>query len=204
MGFKAPQIFSKYGDFFLKERSKKIDIILFVLNLLISLGIVFFAFKLINSKDVIKYTARGYLAIFFATLLGSSTVFLPAPNVAVLIAGGILFNPILSGVFGGLGWSLGEIVGYYVGRKSSKLVITSKRLSRYYLRAENYVRKWGLKILFLFSIIPNPAFDAFGIVAGIYKIPVLKFMAICAAGKVIGAIIISMLGHFGFLGHFSL
>lgn len=182
-----------------KERSKKFDVIFYCFNILISIIVIYVAFKFVHSRDILKYANEGYIAIFVATLLGSATIFLPAPNIAIILSGGILFNPLLAGIFGGLGWALGEFTGYYVGRYSGRFILKSNKLKKYYNKAEGYIDRWGLKVIFVFSIIPNPAFDAIGMAAGAYKIHPLKFMGACISGKIIGAVTLSMLAHYGFL-----
>lgn len=54
----------------------------------------------------------GYPAIFIVSVLGSTTILFPVPDILAVCAGGTLLNPLLSGVIGGTGLALGEGTAY--------------------------------------------------------------------------------------------
>jgi uncharacterized membrane protein YdjX (TVP38/TMEM64 family) len=45
--------------------------------------------------------------------------------------------------------------------------------------------KYGLWVVFVLSVIPNPLFDLAGIAAGAVKIPALQFLLVCWLGKTV-------------------
>jgi uncharacterized membrane protein YdjX (TVP38/TMEM64 family) len=54
--------------------------------------------------------------------------------------------------------------------------------------------KYGLWIIILLSLVPNPIFDIAGIVAGAMRIPVWQFLVAAWIGKVIKATLIALAG----------
>lgn len=138
-----------------------------------------------------KLTALGYIGVFLATLIGSSTILFPAPNIPVIIAGSLILNPFSVGIVGGLGWSGGEIVGYIIGRNGRVIIKDNKK----YSKIEDFVKKYGVFGVFLFALFPNPVFDLVGIAAGILRLSFLKFFIPCLLGKTIDSIVIAYFGN---------
>ncbi len=56
------------------------------------------------------------------------------------------------------------------------------------------MRRYGLWVIFVLALIPNPVFDVAGIICGVLRIPVWKFLLAAGAGKVLKATIIAYLG----------
>ena len=54
-----------------------------------------------------------------------------------------------------------------------------------YEKMLNWMRKYGSITILVLSIIPNPAFDMAGIIAGVLKMPIWKFLIFCTVGKII-------------------
>jgi putative effector of murein hydrolase len=52
---------------------------------------------------LVEYERYGYLGVFVTTLVGSATVVLPVPALAIVYVGGSLWNPLLVGLIAGLG-----------------------------------------------------------------------------------------------------
>ena len=109
-----------------------------------------------------QYERYGYLGVFVATLLGSATIVLPVPGLAIVYVGGSIWNPILVGLVGGLGDAMGEATGYLTGYAGQEL-IENQRL---YTRFEDWMRRKGFLTILLLSAVPNPFFDLAGIAAG--------------------------------------
>ena len=123
-------------------------------------------------------------------MASSATVLLPAPGIAVIFATGGVLNPFIVGIVAGMGESLGEFTGYLAGASGRAVVEDSKR----YAWLVEKTQKYGLLVVFVLSVIPNPMFDLAGIAAGALKFPPLQFLAACWAGKTIKAIAIALLG----------
>jgi membrane protein YqaA with SNARE-associated domain len=121
----------------------------------------------------------GYPAVFLVSLLGSATLVLPAPSFAFVFAAGAVFDPLAVAIIAGLGAALGEMTGYLAGY-SGQGILEDRPL---YRRIERWMHKAGARVIFLLAAIPNPAFDAGGIFAGILRLPVWQFILAAWVGK---------------------
>lgn len=160
-----------------------------VLALLLAVGITL-ALVLVP-VDWERLKNLGYLGVFLIMLLSSGSMVLPVPGLAAVFAGGLLqLNPILLGIAGGLGSALGELTGYMAGYGGRAIVEDSRR----YAQVEGWMRRYGLPTIFVLSLIPNPLFDIAGFAAGALRVPLWRFLAACAAGKIIKSIIFAYAG----------
>jgi membrane protein YqaA with SNARE-associated domain len=153
----------------------------------ISVGIVLL-------RDHIKgFAIYGYPGVFLISFIGNATLILPAPSYAVVFAVGGSLNPVAVGIVAGLGAALGELTGYLAG-VGGRAVVEDRAL---YCRLENRMHsKGGLIVIFLLALIPNPAFDIGGIVAGTLRMPVWQFVLAAWAGKSIRFILLAFSGQF--------
>ena len=153
--------------------------IIFLLS--IALSVAFYLFR-----DYFKEaTSLGLLGIFVANFVSSATFFVSAPAFLTIITGGNLYPPILVAIVASLGACLGDMLGYAFGHSGRRL--TKKKLDRHKgIRfLEKHFHRHGALIIFLLAIIPNPFFDAIGILAGVVNYPPLKFFAIMLVGRFI-------------------
>ena len=134
----------------------------------------------------------GYIGPFVIQLLNSATVFVPAPGHAYVFAVSASLNPLLVGVVGAIGASLGEITSYVAGVGGASML---NRSSWYRRMAAVTERRRGLAIL-LFAATPLP-FDVAGIWAGTTRYPLWRFMAVVACGKLILVTAVALAGHYG-------
>jgi membrane protein YqaA with SNARE-associated domain len=139
-----------------------------------------------------EFAVYGYPGIFVISFVGNATLILPAPSFAVVFAVGGALNPLLVGIVAGLGATLGELTGYLAG-VGGRYAIEKRRL---YIRIERWMRKGGPLVIFLLALIPNPAFDVGGIVAGALKMPVWQFVLAAWAGKSIRFTLLALSGQF--------
>lgn len=140
-------------------------------------------------------------ALFIASVVSSATLFLPVPGLAVTTLVGSLLNPLIVGVVAGVGQTLGEMSGYLAGYSGQGLVNRSK----HYDRIEGWMRRneaIGLLVVLVFALIPNPFFDATGMIAGALRFPVWKYLVAAGVGKVIKNILFAYGGALG-IGWFS-
>lgn len=153
----------------------------------ISVGIVLL-------RDNIKeFAIYGYPGVFLISLIGNATLILPAPSYAVVFAVGGALNSVVVGIVAGLGAALGELTGYLAGI-GGRAVVENRAL---YHRLENRMRsKGGLVVIFLLALVPNPAFDIGGIVAGTLRMPVWQFVLAAWAGKSIRFMLVAFGGQF--------
>lgn len=130
-----------------------------------------------NVADLEEY---GYLGAFLISLIANGTIILPMPGLLLLFALGASFNPLLIGLASGLGGAFGEMTGYLAGA-SGRGVLQDNRA---YINAAGWLKKWGMAVIFLFTVTPLPV-DVVGIAAGALRYPVWKFLLVCFLGKAI-------------------
>ncbi len=153
------------------------------LQILGIIAIVVGAFWLGTQRELVqRFSQWGYLSSFLISLIGSATVILPAPGLALILALGAHLNPLLLGVVAGFGSGLGELSGYLAGKAGRNLVSNEGRLNTL---LHNMTTRFTSPALFILAILPLPIFDFAGILAGALRMPVLKFLAVVISGKII-------------------
>ena len=173
---------------FSKTSDLKIQLVALVLGILaVSLVFVIWMFVggLSNSD---WWKALGYPGVFFMSLLSSGGMVFPIPILAATCgAAGLDLNLIIVGVLAGLGETLGELVGYSIGFGGQSVV----QRRRIYKRARTWMIRWGIGVLLILSIIPNPIFDFVGIAAGALRYPMKRFLITVWVGKTLKGLIIA-------------
>ena len=173
---------------FLKTSDLKIQLVALVLGIFaVSLVFVIWMFVggLSNSD---WWKALGYPGVFFLSLLASGGMVFPIPSLAATCgAAGLDLNLIIVGVLAGLGETLGELVGYSIGFGGQSVV----QRRRIYKRARTWMIRWGIGVLLILSIIPNPIFDFVGIAAGALRYPMKRFLVTVWVGKTLKGLIIA-------------
>lgn len=154
--------------------------------LIIGLSAVIYYFR----QPIARLGNYGYLGMFLVNILSSASVFLPMPGLALAFMAGGALNPALIGLAVGSGAAVGELVGYLAGYSGRALIGGHAG----YRRVAGWVKQYGIWVVFVLAVIPNPLFDAVGIVSGVLRIPVLKFFAACWAGNVIKATTVALAG----------
>ena len=147
------------------------------------LAIVVGAFWLGTKRELVqRFSQWGYLSSFLISLIGSATVILPAPGLALILALGAHLNPVLLGVVAGFGSGLGELSGYLAGKAGRNLV---SRQGRFNSILHHMTTRYTSPVLFFLAILPLPVFDFAGILAGALRMPILRFLTIVISGKII-------------------
>ena len=147
------------------------------------LAIVVGAFWLGTQRELVqRFSQWGYLSSFLISLIGSATVILPAPGLALVLALGAHLNPVLLGVVAGFGSGLGELSGYLAGKAGRNLV---SRQGRFNSILHHMTTRYTSPVLFFLAILPLPVFDFAGILAGALRMPILRFLTIVISGKII-------------------
>ena len=177
---------------------KKWIIPLLILLLVIAISISLFFYGR-NPERVAELKSYRYLGAFLVSLIGNATVLLPGIVLPILSGLGVVFypvtglvGPIVVGLAGAAGAAIGEIVGYMAGYSGRGIVENS----RLYERLANWVRRWGIIAIFIFTLLPL-FFDLVGIAAGILRFPLWKFVLICWLGRTllyVGVVVAIVLG----------
>jgi len=147
-----------------------------------------------QTGEIGTYGIFAYPILFVVQALVSATIFLPAPGVAIAAAAGTVLDPLWAGIVAGLGSATGELSGYLLGYYGRRAVPTDT--SRLWRLTERGFRRWGFVALIVIAGIPNPAFDALGILAGSLRYPLGRFWLATAAGKILKFLTITYLGWF--------
>lgn len=159
--------------------------------LLIAL-IITIAVALGSGVDLRSLLHFGYPGISLIMFFSSATVLLPAPGFASVLAAGAFANPILVGVFAGAGSAVGELTGYLVGLSSRKAIAPKE--GTWLGRAEWWMRRYGFLTILVFASIPNPFFDAIGLLAGSLAYPARRVFVACVIGNTVKYTTLALLG----------
>ena len=142
-------------------------------------------------RDQAKWLASlGYVGIFVLSILANATIILPAPGVAFVFGMGAVYNPLLVALAAGTGAAIGEISGYLAGYSGNIVVQNRAR----YQKIIPWMTKYGPWTILVLGFIPNPIFDLAGIVAGILKMPLWKFLVFCMIGKILKMLLFAYAG----------
>lgn len=173
-----------------KKKNRVWRIIIFLLfaalYLLFTLWLVSISFKL---KEFARF---GYLGVFIANLLASATILIPAPGWVATIAAGAILSPPLVALVASLGTAIGECTAYLLGYFGRATILKNK--SPIYLKAESWVRKYGIYTVPVLSFLPLMPFDIVGIASGAMGLPFWKFIIAVWIGRFPRAIIESYFG----------
>jgi len=133
-------------------------------------------------------TQLGYLGLFLAGLVSSSTIFIPAPlYLIVFLSKPLHLNPVLASIAAGTGSAIGELTGYLVGLGGSVLI---KKKTRSLVR---FFKRYGFAAIAVTAFLPFP-FDVVGILSGLSKYDVKKFLLATAIGKIAKCLLIAYTG----------
>jgi membrane protein YqaA with SNARE-associated domain len=162
-----------------------------ILQIIAAIGIA--AAVLYFSGDIAALGSYGYAGAFLIALLSSATILFPAPGWAVVIAMSAALDPVILGIVVGAGSAIGELTGYLAGEGVRDIMSSRIKESK---RMEELVRKYDVAAIFALAFLPNPLFDVAGVIAGSLKIAWWRFLASCAAGRILRYILLAMLGAF--------
>jgi membrane protein DedA with SNARE-associated domain len=156
----------------------------FLFAVAITVGIYYF-------KDSFRHLASlGYIGIFFLSILANATIILPAPGLAFVFGMGAVFNPFFVALAAGAGAAIGELSGYLAGYSGQTII----QRTRYEQQLEGWMRKYGGRTILIFAFIPNPLFDIAGMIAGMLKMPLWKFLLFCWIGKTLKMLLFAYAG----------
>ena len=130
----------------------------------------------------------AYLAVFGIALAGNAAILIPVYfHVSIMITVASMMTQVspwgfvIVALVASIGGALGELSGYYAGYLGKRLVNAENAPG--YRRFVDWMQRygpWGILIISLQPILP---FDVAGLLAGISKIPLWKFLLPCWGGK---------------------
>lgn len=157
-------------------------------------SILFILLPIFLPIDFAKFKAFGLLGVLLISFFSSATIFLPTPAIISIGVAGAFYNPILVGLAAALGSTGGDAIGYILGFSSNKATHFEQKKITYGL-LHFTLEKYGVIIILLFAAIPNPFFDGIGILAGLAKYPVKKFLILVFLGRLVRFIIVAFIGN---------
>jgi len=133
----------------------------------------------------------GYLGVFAITLLATGAFVLPVPYLMSIIVAGSFLNPTLVAIVAGAAAAIGELTGYLVGYSGRSLLAKN----RWTVLLEEWMVRFAGWVIFLGSVVPNPIFDAIGIIAGAARVKLSLFLIACFLGKSLRFWLLATLGE---------
>ena len=162
-----------------------------IIRVLVLLGVIALTVVLLLNRERIQaFQAYGYPGIFLFSILANATILVPVPGVVFTSAAGAIFNPFWVSIAAGTGAAIGELSGYLAGFSGQAVVEDSKR----YQQVVRWMEKYGDVTILVLAFIPNPLFDLAGVVAGLLKMSVWKFLTFCVIGKIFKMMIFAYAG----------
>ncbi len=145
------------------------------------LGYVFANFRSRFGNSIFASAWAAYGAVFLITLVINLSV-LPLPfALSVMIAASTQWNPVLVALSGSLGASLGEFSSYFAGYLGKRVAIPGEAAG--YRLMQRWMKKYGAWAIAFLSFQPILPFEIGGVVAGIAKMPVRRFLPAIWLGK---------------------
>jgi len=176
-----------------KSHRKKrfIPVLTLVLVIVITLGLFFLAQRYPGKIEEIKNL--GYLGVFLICVVSNATVILPVPGIFLFLPLLTVLNPVLMGLVGATGGTIGEVTGYMAGY-SGRAMVQSGPL---YDRVKGWMKRWGAWVIFIFAAIPFLFVDIAGMVAGALRFPLWKFLLVVWVGKSLKYVALLLLSAWG-------
>ncbi len=152
--------------------------------IILSFGLAFLLQSFLTKYDFLlsKFGWLAYSVIFGIALVTSLSILVPVPLIlSIMITAAAIWNPLLIALFGSMGGAIGEISGYYVGYLGKRIAIPGEAV--WYKQVERWVRRWGVWAIFFVSLQPIIPLDVGGIIAGVTRMPIHKFLFAVWLGK---------------------
>ena len=135
----------------------------------------------------------AYLIVFATSLVSNLTIIAPVPFAAsLMVAAATEWNPVLITLFASIGAAIGELSGYYAGYLGKKIAISEN--IAWYGCIESWIQRHGVWAILFLSFQPIIPFDIGGMIAGVAKMPLHRFLPALWLGRFPKYIIITYAG----------
>jgi len=135
-----------------------------------------------------SFAAPVYAVVFIVTLVCNASIIIPVPiHMSIIIAAAEMmtevspWSPVLVVLTASIAGTLGEISGYYAGYLGKKILFDGNTPG--YNSMASWMKRHGPLAIFLISLQPILPVDIAGIISGVSRIPLWKFLLPCWAGK---------------------
>ena len=141
-------------------------------TLVVFVFVLLFAATVAFRSAITELGDWGYLGAFIINGVSSASVLLPTPGFAVIVAMARDFDPLWLGVAAGAGATFGELGGYWLG------VVGRRPLEKTnaYHWARRHIARLGGAVPFVFALVPLLPVDVVGVMAGVTRYPISKFL----------------------------
>ena len=128
----------------------------FLLSVAIAIVATIVVGSILFREKIEEIGGIGYVGIVLANAIGSATIVLPVPTIATVVIGATIWNPVLVGIAGATGSTIGEFTAYVAGASARSGVDRMMAENRWYSRAESWMKRRGFLTVFLLAATPNP------------------------------------------------
>jgi membrane protein DedA with SNARE-associated domain len=171
-----------------------------ILTVLMFVAIIYFGEQINEMKQ------WGYLGAFIISILGGSTIIVPVPGLAVMVAlASAMRDPwhvALLGFAGVAGEMIGSVLIYMTGQGAGKAISNNKHgaVQRTYDKMLDIIRRRGGWALFAVAAIINPFYYPAAFACGALRMEIKKYLIISLLGKIIKVMSVVYIGYFGLKG----
>ena len=155
-------------------------------------------------------TNFSYLGLFISSIITSASIIIPLPGPLIPVVAVLLkLNPILVSIVIAAGSMTGEMVGYALGLVGGKFVKGKfEKHKKLVKKIKYYYNRSAFWVIFVTAFLFFP-FDLVGIISGLSRYDVRKFLLAGFLGKFLKTLLIFYLIQngihiFGFTGDFIL
>ena len=144
-------------------------------------------------EAILQYLIHSfsYLGVFISSIVVSASILLPLPSQAIPLLGVLLkLNPFLTAALIGSGSMIGELTGYGVGMIGGKAAKTAFKTHRKLVKTlRNYYNRYAFWVILVTAFLFFP-FDLVGILSGLGRYDVRKFLLAGFVGKFFKALVV--------------
>jgi membrane protein DedA with SNARE-associated domain len=171
-----------------------------ILTVLMFVAIIYF------NDQISKMAEWGYVGAFIISVLGGSTIIVPVPGLAVMVAlASAMKDPwqvALLGFSGVAGEMIGAVLIYMTGHGAGNAISHNKHgaIQRTYDKMLDIIRRRGGWALFAVAAVINPFYYPAAFACGALRMEIKKYLIISLLGKIIKVMSVVYLGYFGLKG----
>lgn len=152
----------------------------------------------------------SYFGVFVSSMITSASIVLPLPSQLPIVLAVVLnLNPILTSALAGAGSMIGEMIGYGIGLVGGKTAgAIFKKHKGIVVTLRKYYHKYAFWVILVTAFLFFP-FDLVGILSGMSRYDIKKFLIAGFIGKFLKTLLVYLLIQngihiFGFTGNFAL
>jgi membrane protein DedA with SNARE-associated domain len=187
-----------------RKKSSRKALILSIIGVILT--ILMFVVIIYYDDQINKMAQWGYLGAFVISILGGSTIIIPVPGLAVMVAlASAMKDPwqvALLGFAGVAGEMIGAVLIYMTGVGAGKAISNNKRsrVQKAYDKMLDIIRRRGGWALFAVAAIINPFYYPAAFACGALRMEIKKYLIISLLGKIIKVMSVVYIGYFGLKG----